>query len=93
MPVCQYLPVACLFATATAPLEVKPRYLNVDLKMMNSNQVVDVWTEIFFTLRDLEDADEVAMFNYCRARMSGSRRNEQFARLGFPRLRLRRAPR
>lgn len=60
---------------------------------MNSNQVVDVWTEILFTLRDLEDADEVAMFNYCRARMSDSGRNEQFARLGFPRLRLRRAPR
>lgn len=93
MQVCQYLPVACLFATATAPLEATPRYLNVDLKMMNSNQVGDVWTEIFFTLRDLEDADEVAMFNYCRARMSDSRRNEQFSRLGFPRVRLRRAPR
>lgn len=61
--------------------------------MMNSNQVVDVWAEIFFTLRDLEDADEVAMFNYRRARMSNSSRNEQFARLGFPRVRLRRAPR
>lgn len=47
MPVCQYLPVECLFATATAPLEVKSWYLNVDLKMMNSNQVVDVCTEIF----------------------------------------------
>lgn len=90
--ICQYLPVACLCATATVPLHVKPLYLNVDLKIMNSNQVVDVCAGIFFTLRDLEDADEVAMFNYSRARMSDSRTNEQFARLGFPRVRLRRAP-